>query len=125
MFRRSFSYIAPFALVLSSSLAFGQTAPAAAAAATPTPAARPVPTNLAPPPAPPGASGPDAPVSKVTTSLEAKLASMQTGNGLTADEAAKRALVNNVDVTAKQKSLAAADALAPPRRDGSLADPPR
>jgi len=100
MFRRSFSYVAPFALLLSRSLAFGQTAPAA----------RPVPTNLNPPPAPPGATGPDAPVSKVTTSLEAKLASMQTGSGLTADEAAKRALVNNVDVTAKQKSLAAADA---------------
>lgn len=109
MFRRSFSYVAPFALVLSSSLAFGQTAPAAAPVA-PAPAARPVPTNLAPPPAPAGASGPDAPVSKVTTSLEAKLASMQTGNGLTADQAATRALVNNVDVTAKQKSLAAADA---------------
>ncbi|HEX3850566.1 MAG TPA: TolC family protein, partial [Polyangiaceae bacterium] len=70
----------------------------------------PVPTNLAPPPAPAGANGPDAPVSKVTMSLEAKLASMQTGNGLTADQAAQRALVNNVDVTAKQKSLAAADA---------------
>jgi outer membrane protein TolC len=49
-------------------------------------------------------------VSKVTESLEAKLASMQTGNGLTADQAAQRALVNNVDVSAKQKSLAAADA---------------
>ncbi|HEX7453482.1 MAG TPA: hypothetical protein VF294_14410, partial [Polyangiaceae bacterium] len=61
MFRRSFSYVAPFALVLSSSVAFGQTAPAA-----PAPAARPVPTNLAPPPAPAGAVGPDAPVSKVT-----------------------------------------------------------
>jgi outer membrane protein TolC len=110
MFRRSFSYVAPFALLLSSSLAsvaFGQAAPAPA---TPAPAARPVPTNLAPPPAPAGATGPDAPVSKVTTSLEAKLASMQTGNGLTADQAATRALVNNVDVTAKQKSLAAADA---------------
>ena len=109
MFRRSFSYVAPFALVLSSSVAFGQTAPAAAPVA-PAPAARPVPTNLAPPPAPAGATGPDAPVSKVTTSLEAKLASMQTGNGLTADQAATRALVNNVDVTGKQKSIAAADA---------------
>ena len=107
MFRRSFSYVAPFALVLSSSLAQAQTAPAPAAPAT---ATHPVPTNLAPPPAPAGAAGPDAPVSSVTTSLEAKLASMKTGNGLTADQAAQRALVNNVDVTAKQKSLAAADA---------------
>jgi outer membrane protein TolC len=49
-------------------------------------------------------------VSKVTESLEAKLASMQTGNGLTADEAARRALINNVDVTGKEKSIAAADA---------------
>jgi len=105
MSRRSHSFAAPFALVLSlaGSVAQAQTAP-------PPSAARPVPTTLAPPPAPPGAVGPDAPVSKVTESLEAKLASMQTGNGLTADEAAKRALVSNVDVTAKQKSVDAADA---------------
>ncbi len=109
MFRRSLSYAAPFVLCLSTSLAQAQTQPPAGAAA-PAPADRPVPTTLAPPPAPAGATGPDAPVSKVTTSLEAKLASMQTGNGLTADEAAKRALVNNVDVTAKQKSVDAADA---------------
>ncbi|HEY3667392.1 MAG TPA: TolC family protein, partial [Polyangiaceae bacterium] len=112
MFRRSFTYAAPFALLLSSSLASvaqAQTAPAPAPVA-PAQGARPVPTNLAPPPAPAGAVGPDAPVSKVTESLEAKLASMQTGNGLTADQAAQRALVNNVDVNAKQKSLAAADA---------------
>jgi outer membrane protein TolC len=107
--RPSLSYAAPFVLILSSSLVQAQTqAPAGAAA--PIPAQRPVPTTLAPPPPAPGATGPDAPVSKVTTSLEAKLASMQSGTGLTADEAAKRALVNNVDVTAKQKSLDAADA---------------
>jgi outer membrane protein len=111
MFRRSFSYAAPFALVLTSGLAQAQTPPVVAPTPLPpNPPARPVPTNLNPPPAPAGASGPDAPVSKVTESLEAKLASMQTGNGLTADEAAKRALVNNVDVTGKQKSIAAADA---------------
>jgi len=109
MSRRSLSYAAPFVLLLSSSLAQAQTqAPAGAAA--PIPGQRPVPTTLAPPPPAAGATGPDAPVSKVTTSLEAKLVSMQSGNGLTADEAAKRALVNNVDVTAKQKSLDAADA---------------
>lgn len=109
MSRRSLSYAAPLALLLSSSFAQAQTqAPAGATA--PAPAQRPVPTTLAPPPPAAGATGPDAPVSKVTTSLEAKLASMQRGNGLTADEAAKRALVNNVDVTAKQKSLDAADA---------------
>src|SRR5450432_1683318 len=109
MSRRSLSYAAPFVLILSSSLAQAQTqAPAGAAA--PAPAQRPVPTTLAPPGPAAGAVGPDAPVSKVTTSLEAKLASMQSGTGLTADQAAKRALVNNVDVTAKQKSLAAAAA---------------
>jgi outer membrane protein TolC len=108
MFRRPLTYAAPFALVLSSSFAFAQTAPAPAAPAAGGP--RPIPTTLAPPPAPPGATGPDAPVSKVTTSLEAKLASMQTGNGLTADQAAQRALASNVDVVGKQKSIAAADA---------------
>jgi len=108
MSRRTLSRIAPFALVLSSALAHAQTQQPPPGA--PAPAAHPVPTTLAPPPAPAGATGPNAPVSKVTESLEAKLASMQTGNGLTADEAAKRALVSNVDVTAKQKSVDAADA---------------
>jgi len=107
MFRRSASYVAPFALAFASSVAQAQTAPAAAAKPV---AAAAQPTNLAPPPAPPGATGPDAPVSKVTESLEAKLASMQRGNGLTSDEAARRALGTNVDVVGKQKSIAAADA---------------
>lgn len=111
MSRRSLSYAAPFVLVLTTSLAQAQTqAQAPAGAQAPAPPQRPVPTTLAPPPPAAGATGPDAPVSKVTTSLEAKLASMQSGNGLTADEAAKRALVNNVDVTAKQKSLDVAEA---------------
>jgi outer membrane protein TolC len=42
--------------------------------------------------------------------LEAKLNAIQAGNGLTADEAARRTLLNNPDVTAKQKSVAAAEA---------------
>lgn len=109
MSRRSFSYAAPLALVLSASAAWGQT-PTAPAAPPPASAARPIPTTLEPPAPPPGAEGPNAPVSKVTESLEAKLASMQKGNGLTADEAARRALINNVDVTAKQKSIAVSDA---------------
>lgn len=110
MFRRSLSYAAPFALLLSSSLASAQTPPAAAPAAAPGVGPRPVPTNLAPPAAPPGATGPDAPVSKVTTSLEAKLASMQRGGGLTADQAAQRAAASSVDVAGKRSSIAAADA---------------
>jgi outer membrane protein TolC len=59
-------------------------------------------------------------VSKVTESLEAKLASMQKGNGLTADEAARRALLNNPDVTAKQKSIAAADGALDSARAGFI-----
>ena len=109
MFRRSLSLAAPFVLVLSTALAQAQTAPAPIA---PPAAAGPrsVPTNLAPPAAPPGATGPDAPVSQVTMDLEAKLASMQRGGGLTSDQAAKRAVASSVDVNGKQKSIAVADA---------------
>jgi outer membrane protein len=113
MFRRSLSLAAPFALLLASSLATAQTAPVPPAPPAAPPAAvgpRPVPTNLAPPPAPPGATGPDAPVSSVTTSLEAKLASMQTGNGLTSDQAAQRAVASSVDVAGKRSSIAVSDA---------------
>ncbi len=111
MFRRSLSLAAPLALLLASSFAAAQTAPAPAPAPVPDATGpRPVPTTLAPPAAPPGAAGPDAPVSKVTESLEAKLASMQKGGGLTADQAAQRAVVNSVDVAAKRSSLAVADA---------------
>ncbi len=109
MFRRSFTYAAPLALVLTSAVTRAQTAPATAARA-PASNPRPVPANLNPPAAPAGASGPDAPMSKVTESLEAKLASMKTGNGLTAEEAARRSLLNNVDITSKQKGIAAAEA---------------
>jgi outer membrane protein len=107
MFRRSFCYAAPFVLVLSTALAQAQTAPAAPPATT---GPLPVPTNLAPPAAPPGATGPDAPVSSVTLDLEAKLASMQRGGGLTADQAAQRAEATSVDVAGKRSSLAASDA---------------
>jgi outer membrane protein TolC len=50
-------------------------------------------------------------MSKVTENLDAKLQAMQgTPNGLTADEVARRTLLNNPDVVAKQKAVAAADA---------------
>jgi len=50
-------------------------------------------------------------MSKVTENLNAKLEAMQgTPNGLTADEVARRTLLSNPDVTAKQKAVAAADA---------------
>jgi outer membrane protein len=109
MFRRSFCYAAPFVLVLSTALAQAQTAPAPAAPPAAT-GPLPVPTNLAPPAAPPGATGPDAPVSTVTLDLEAKLASMQRGGGLTADQAAQRAVATSVDVAGKRSSFAASDA---------------
>ncbi|HTA93050.1 MAG TPA: TolC family protein [Polyangiaceae bacterium] len=109
MFRRSFCYAAPFVLVFSTALAQAQTAPAPAAPPATT-GPLPVPTNLAPPAAPPGAAGPDAPVSSVTLDLEAKLASMQRGGGLTADQAAQRAVTTSVDVAGKRSSLAASDA---------------
>lgn len=120
MSRRSLSHAAPFALLLSlaGSLAQAQTAPAAAAPAAP--GAPPV----APPPAaaPAAASAPseDVPERKLIETLEAKLQSMQAGGGLTADEAARRTLVNNPDVTAKQKSVAAADASVDAARAGYL-----
>ncbi|HET7541523.1 MAG TPA: TolC family protein [Polyangiaceae bacterium] len=130
MFRRSHTHAAPFALLLSltASGAFAQAQPARPPAAAPAPAAAPTPTTAptpaaAPAPAPPaqapvsstsvaapmGTTGPD--MSKVTEDLNAKLQAMQgTPNGLTADEAARRTLLNNPDVVAKQKSIAAADA---------------
>src|SRR6478609_3789786 len=107
MSRRSLSYAAPFALVLSlaGSLARAQTAPPVAAPAAPAAAPAP-PTSSATPAA---STGPD--MSKVTENLEAKLEAMQgTPSGLTADEVARRTLLNNPEVTAKQKGIAAADA---------------
>ncbi len=109
MLRRSFTYAAPLVLVLTSAIARAQTATATAPGAK-APGARPSANPLDPGAALPDDGGPNAPVSKVTESLEAKLASMKTGNGLTADEAARRALVNNVDITSKQKGIAAAEA---------------
>ncbi|HEY3255911.1 MAG TPA: TolC family protein, partial [Polyangiaceae bacterium] len=120
MSRRSLSYAARFALVLSlaGSLAHAQTAPAAA---SPAPAAAPPgPTPTAAPPATASPAGTDAPERQLIETLEAKLQSMQSGNGLTADEAARRTLLNNPDVTAKQKSVAAADASVDAARAGYL-----
>jgi len=113
MSRRSLSYAAPLALALSltlaDSLAQAQAAPAPAPPALP-PTAPPSPAPSAALPAPANAPSVDAPERQMIETLEAKLESMQSGNGLTADEAARRTLLNNPDVTAKQKSLAAADA---------------
>jgi len=109
MSRRSLSYAAPFALVLSiagSALAQAQPAPVPPVPAAP---AAPAPVSSTTVAAPVGPKGLD--ISKVTEDLNAKLAAMQgTPNGLTADEVARRTLINNPDVTAKQKGVAAADA---------------
>src|SRR6478736_5640078 len=111
---RSHSFVASSALVLSlAGSAFAQTQPArpatepaAPAAAAPAAPATPTPTT---PAAPIGPTKPD--MSKVTENLDAKLEAMQgTPNGLTADEVARRTLLSNPDVTAKQKAVAAADA---------------
>jgi outer membrane protein len=110
MFRRSLSLAAPFALLFASSFAVAQSAPLAPPAPPAAAGARPVPTNLAPPAAPAGATGPDAPVSKVTEDLEAKLASMQRGGGLTSDQAAQKAMASSVDVAGKRSSMAVAEA---------------
>src|SRR5438128_1348170 len=110
MSRRSLTHAAPFALVLSlaGSLAHAQAAPPAAAPAQTAPAA-PSNSTSAPTATPPRALGPD--MSKVTENLDTKLEAMQgTANGLTADEVARRTLIKNPDVTAKQKSVEAADA---------------
>ena len=107
MSRRSLSYAAPFALVLSltGSLAQAEAAAPAAPPVAPPPAPA-APTNS---PVPAGATGTD--TSKGSEDLDAKLAAMMgTPNGLTADEVARRTLISNPDVTAKQKGVAAADA---------------
>ena len=93
-------------LVLSSAASFAQ-APAPAA---PAPAGAPVRPTLAPPPATAGTAGPDAPVGKVTQELQAKLEAMMRGNGLTADEVARRAVKSSSQVAAKRKSIESAEA---------------
>jgi outer membrane protein len=96
------------ALLLSANASLAQ---APAAAARPPTAAPAVPTpTLAPPPAPPGATGPDAPVGKVTQALQDKLAAMMTGNGLTAKEVADRAVKSSAQLVAKRRSIESADA---------------
>ena len=104
--RRSPIHAAPFVLLLSlaGSVAQAQTAPAAAPPSAPNPAATPAPSTT-----PTVAPGPD--MSKVTEDSESRLEAMKgTTNGLTADEVARRTLLSNPDVTAKQKSVDAADA---------------
>lgn len=96
------------ALVLGTTASFAQ-APAPAAAAPPAAGAATRPT-LAPPAAAAGAVGPDAPVGKVTQELQAKLEAMMRGNGLTADEVARRAVKSSSQIAAKRQSIESAEA---------------
>jgi outer membrane protein len=95
------------AVVLTSAWSLAQApAPAPAAAA----ADRAPAPSLAPPPATPGAVGPDAPVSKVTQALQQKLEAMMRGNGLTSSEVAERAVKSSSQIAAKRHSIESAEA---------------
>ena len=83
-------------------------APAAAQPAQPAPGTQ-IPTTLTPAAAP-GTVGPEAPVGKVTLSLEKRLQDMMKGNGLTADQVATKAVAVSPQVEAKRRSVQAADA---------------
>ena len=96
------------ALLLSAGVSVAQ-APAPAAAPEAPRVTDPKP-SLAPPPAAPGATGPDAPVGKVTQALQDKLEAMMRGNGLTAREVAERAVKSSAQIVAKRRSIESADA---------------
>ncbi len=103
MHRTAFLARSALALLLSAGPSLAQ-APAVAA-----PPARGAP-SLAAPPAAPGSQGPEAPLGGVTQELQRKLQAMLKGNGLTADEVARRALRSSSLVSAKQKAIEAASA---------------
>ncbi|HYJ11338.1 MAG TPA: TolC family protein, partial [Polyangiaceae bacterium] len=96
------------AILAGTGSAFAQAAPPAALP-PPAGAVAPKPT-LAPPAATPGAAGPEAPVGKVTQELQAKLETMMRGNGLTADEVARKAVKSSSQISAKRRALESADA---------------
>src|SRR5690349_7518841 len=108
------AFVARTALVLllgvGNALAQAPAAAPAPAALAPAPAAAAPKPTLAPPPAAAGATGPDAPVGKVTQELQAKLETMMRGSGLTAREVAERAVKNSHQVSAKRKAIESADA---------------
>jgi outer membrane protein len=100
------------ALLLSAGSSFAQAPSGAGPAAPPVlaPPLPPAPPTLAPPPPAAGATGPEAPVGRVTQALQDKLEAMMRGNGLTADEVAKRAVQNSYQVAAKRHAIESADA---------------
>ena len=119
MTRNAFVARTALALLLSAGSSLAQQAPVApppaAGAAAPAPgavapAAGAPKTSLAPPPAPPGAAGPDAPVGKVTQALQEKLEVMTRVNGLTANQVAERAVKSSSQLAAKRRSIESAAA---------------
>ncbi|HYP89095.1 MAG TPA: TolC family protein, partial [Polyangiaceae bacterium] len=119
MTRNAFAARTALAIVLSAASSLAQ-APAPAVGAAPAPARAPTAPlapgaaatspSLAPPPATPGAVGPDAPVGKVTQALQDKLEAMMRGNGLTAKEVAERAVKSSAQLLAKRRSIESAEA---------------
>jgi outer membrane protein len=98
---RTFTSLPSLAIYLSTGLALAQTAPPAAPAAPPA---------AAPAPAPGITPTPDPPKSKVQTVLEEKLHAMRSGQGLTADEAARRAAESSAQVAAKRAAIESTEA---------------
>jgi outer membrane protein len=112
MIRNALAARTSLALLLGTATSFAQApapAPAPAPAVPGRAPAAPAPV-LTPPPAAPGATGPDAPVSKVTQALQEKLATMMRGSGLTANEVAERAVRSSNQIQAKRRSIESADA---------------
>jgi outer membrane protein len=100
---RIFASFSSVAICLSSGLALAQPAPAPAPApaAPAPPAGAPTPTALAPS---------EPPKSKVQTVIEEKLHAMRSGQGLTADEAARRAAASSAQVAAKRAAIEGTEA---------------
>ena len=109
MTRNAFVARTALALLLGATSSLAQAPAAPGGPVVPAPAAAPKPT-LAPPPAAPGATGPDAPVGRVTQALQDKLEAMMRGNGLTANEVAARAVKTSSQIVAKRRSIESADA---------------
>lgn len=118
MNRSAFAARTSLVLLLGAASSFAQAPAARAPAPVPPAAPAPIPPaagaparpTLAPPAAAPGAAGPDAPVSKVTQELQAKLENMMRGNGLTADEVARRAVNSSYQIAAKKRAVESAQA---------------
>jgi outer membrane protein len=96
---RHLASISSLALSLSSGLALAQPAKA--------PAPAPV---AAPAPAPASPAIPEPPKSQVQTVLEEKLRAMRSGQGLTADVAARRAVASSAQIAAKRAAVESTEA---------------